>query len=573
MPPYHPTTARPNPARLAERPDECLFFIDDSNIWIHAQKFAAKANAHRPKLTDSDQDPRLRIDIGRLVTTLLKANGGSDATGKPNRHRVQSKSFYYGSKPPPSDSVWEAMEKNHFETKIYDRAASGREKEVDGSMGADISGIASDLSARADMEAQMEAKYRIEAYEHRNRINLTTFICITGDRDMMPAILKALKSGICVELWAWKHALSKDFVKLETATDKQPLASLFSVNYLDGVFADIFFTNYFSTRRGRGTVDPAKSVVLCDFVPAWYEQFMLSPAGAGGAANDPVDGPWPGPLGKDESRKGGPSPLEKAVCDKLMLLGKVFYITRDEPTATAPATAAPPTLFIEFSRVPNNHIEPVLLKVRTSFRGIATVLSWPVYAGRTNRKTMPTAEMSNMYAPLSGDDAHVQELDADDDDVGDVGDVGDAGDAEEAEEADEGTTGVDVNAETVDGTAEAIADTSTDGTDGTPSEDGWQTVSHFDRAESHRRNRNRTQRCRYGIHCYKRGQCGSVHTNMEHNLFQEFPWLNFKRWRSEPCRFGDACASGRRCAYAHSASEAWCMNCHIMGHYSSDCKH
>lgn len=533
---------KPNPARMVELPDECLFFIDDSNIWIEAQKFAAKANTHMPKLTDSDQDPRLRIDIGRLVTTLLRVNGGTDASGRSNKHRIQSTSFYYGSKPPPSDSVWEAMEKNHFETKIYDRAASGREKEVDGSMGADISGIAADLSARADMELQ----FQIDSYEYRNRIDRTTFICITGDRDMMPAILKALNSGICVELWAWKHGISKDYVKLEATGG--PGASLFSVHYLDGVFSEIFFTNYFSTRRGGKSVDPAKAVVLCDFMSTWYERYIVT----GAAPNEANDS---SAHGKDLARKG-PNPLEKAVCDKLMLLGKVFYITRDLPTAASSTTAAPPTLFIEFPRVPDHLIEMLLLKVRKAFHGIATVLSWPVYAGKTSRKTIPTTETSNMYAPLGGDDAHVQETDA-------MEEMEEVEDVEEAKEA-------KVEVETAEDEVEMEADMDPEDTSASA---GWQTVTHFNRAEAHRRDRNRRQPCQYGIHCYKRGQCGSRHTNMEHNLFQEFPNLNFKKWKTEPCRFGDSCANGRRCTYAHAASEAWCMKCHGMGHYASGCKH
>ncbi|KAH6630779.1 hypothetical protein B0J18DRAFT_463620 [Chaetomium sp. MPI-SDFR-AT-0129] len=43
-----------------------IIFLDDSNIWIEAQKFAASGNSHIPKLQDSNRDPRLRIDIGKL---------------------------------------------------------------------------------------------------------------------------------------------------------------------------------------------------------------------------------------------------------------------------------------------------------------------------------------------------------------------------------------------------------------------------------------------------------------------------------------------------------------------------
>jgi hypothetical protein len=51
-----------------------MIFVDDSNVWIEAQKFAASGNSHMPKLQDSDRDPRLRIDIGKLVKTLVGIN-------------------------------------------------------------------------------------------------------------------------------------------------------------------------------------------------------------------------------------------------------------------------------------------------------------------------------------------------------------------------------------------------------------------------------------------------------------------------------------------------------------------
>lgn len=122
----------------SEPTETCMFFVDDSNIWIEAQKFAASGNSHMPKLTDSDRDPRLRIDVGSLIDTLR--NG-----------RSQGPSFLYGSRPPPNDSVWKAFEKDKFQTKIYDRT-HGKEKEVDNSMATDLSSQATELSIRAEYD-------------------------------------------------------------------------------------------------------------------------------------------------------------------------------------------------------------------------------------------------------------------------------------------------------------------------------------------------------------------------------------------------------------------------------------
>ncbi|RSL52679.1 hypothetical protein CEP54_010795 [Fusarium duplospermum] len=153
-----------------EAQDICMFFVDDSNIWIEAQKFAASGNSHMPKLTDRDRDPRLRINIGKLIKTLL---GG----------RSQGASYLYGSRPPPNDTVWKTFEKHKFDTKIYDRAR-GKEKQVDTAMSSDLSGESAELSTGAKYDPEIKEKYK-----------RTVLIAITGDQDMVPPIKRAL--GLC----------------------------------------------------------------------------------------------------------------------------------------------------------------------------------------------------------------------------------------------------------------------------------------------------------------------------------------------------------------------------------------
>ncbi|ETI20973.1 hypothetical protein G647_07316 [Cladophialophora carrionii CBS 160.54] len=201
---------------MGSKPTEtCMFFVDDSNIWIEAQKFAASGNSRMPKLTDSDIDPRLRVDIGKLIDELRK-------------DRRQGPSFLYGSRPPPNDSVWNAFEKYKFETKIYDRA-HGKEKEVDNSMATDLSSRATELSIRAEYDLRF-----------RQQKANTTFVAITGDRDLLPPIKKVLES-----------------------TSR---SSLLSVDYLDEIFDKISFTNFRSTRRSKANkVDPGQTIVLCEF--------------------------------------------------------------------------------------------------------------------------------------------------------------------------------------------------------------------------------------------------------------------------------------------------------------------
>ncbi|KAJ3458002.1 hypothetical protein MRS44_012111 [Fusarium solani] len=211
----------------------CMFFVDDSNIWIEAQKFAASGNSHMPKLTDGDRDPRLRINIGKLVKTLL---GG----------RFQGTSYLYGSRPPPNDAVWNTFKKYNFRTSIHDRAR-GKEKQVDTAMATDISRTSTRLSTMADFSSDIK--------EENKR---TVFIAITGDQDMVPPIKQALDDGFRVELWAWKSGISSEYRKL--ANDM----ALLSLNYLEHVFKEISFTSYRSTRRS-GKVTPSCTLVLYEF--------------------------------------------------------------------------------------------------------------------------------------------------------------------------------------------------------------------------------------------------------------------------------------------------------------------
>ncbi|KAI6779358.1 uncharacterized protein J7T54_000456 [Emericellopsis cladophorae] len=220
-----------------ESHETCMFFVDDSNIWIEAQKFAASGNEYMPKLEDSDIDLRLRIDIGRLVSTLCKS-------------RTQGLSFLYGSRPPPNDSVWNAFKNRFkFKTKIYNRNSQNKEKEVDNSLATDLVYEATELG--------VAARYDTEVHQRKER---TVFIVITGDRDILPPVRKVLDSDIRVELWGWKNGIAKEYY-----TEQNDRRGLLSIHHLDKEFNNIFFTNFRSTRKGNKAqpVDPARTMVLC----------------------------------------------------------------------------------------------------------------------------------------------------------------------------------------------------------------------------------------------------------------------------------------------------------------------
>jgi hypothetical protein len=324
----HPACIKPKTAALNTMNDDfiddCLLFVDDSNVWIEAQKFAALGNTYIPKLADGDRDPRLRIDIGKLVDTLCDG-------------RIQRQSYIYGSRPPPNDMVWNQYKKFKFGTKIYDRGANGKEKEVDNSMTADLTDEAAELriSARSDPEAQ-------------KRKDRTVFIVITGDRDMLPAVRKVLKSGIRVELWGWDSGMAKEYLR---ERNDNPLLA---VKFLDTIFSQVSFTNYRSTRNSK--IVPAQAIVICE-------------------PEESTEEPW------DESY----------VARRLLQMGRLFYTTRSK-TGTE--------IFVEFPRVSN--IEAVINQAQEYFDE-GTIISWPTYASRFNKDNSVMLETSNMFAPLEND--------------------------------------------------------------------------------------------------------------------------------------------------------------------------
>ncbi|EFX05022.1 hypothetical protein CMQ_5284 [Grosmannia clavigera kw1407] len=300
--------------------ETCMFFVDDSNIWIEAQKFAAVRDNHVPGLSDSDRDPRLRIDVGKLIRVIL--NG-----------RSQGPSYLYGSRPPPNDSVWNVFKKSQFLTKIYDRS-NGKEKEVDTAMSVDMSSEATEISVMAKFDCISRSKKA-----------QTTFIAITGDRDMIPPVKKVLAYNIHVELWAWSSGISKDYYRLQAENEK-----LLTVKHLDWIFDNISFTNFRSTRQKNS--ESFKSVVLCNII-------MLD--------------------GDD---------VESCVCEKLITLGRLFYTTQSE-TKTE--------MFVEFPMVTNMDI--VVQEVRKLFKDQFMVMSWPEYSSRF-QLDVPVTKTSNMYSPL-----------------------------------------------------------------------------------------------------------------------------------------------------------------------------
>ncbi|KAM7217642.1 hypothetical protein V8F06_007026 [Rhypophila decipiens] len=499
-PPYHWVTSIqrcPNRAISTMSSEKCMIFIDDSNVWIEAQKFAASGNSHMPKLQATDQDPRLRIDIGKLLWRLL--NG-----------RVQGLSFLFGSRPPPNDSVWRAYEKNRFVVKIFDRTWDNKEKMVD-----------------TEMVRQITVKATEMRLARKEELANTTFVVITGDADMLPAVEEVVKRcGIRLELWAWRSGIAKQYLKLDENND------LFSFHPLDSIFQDISFTAYRSTRND---FKRAKTMVLCQV--------------------DASD--------------------EQEVCDRLLATGQVFYSHR---------LKGGEDLGIEFDEKAS--IERVIIMARQLFPKVR-VLSWPEYqplnkdpAEKTD-KTKATFKI-NKYA-LLGDSGNPDSSTPPPVLLPDV-ENSQLGAGPRLREETPKSTLLQVKDETISGRMETLAlnvqtggsGRAIDNSSSVNGDEGWQTKISKNNAEKrHHRIVNQKHNCQYGLECNKREECSFRHTPKEQRIFRENPrkvgsTANLAKYRTELCRYGPNCYRKRECGYAHSEEEAKCWDCKRTGHLKGD---
>lgn len=458
-----------------------MIFVDDSNIWIEAQKFAASGNSHMPKLTDSDSDSRLRIDVGNLIRMILKK-------------RQQGKSFLYGSRPPPNDSVWKAFEKFRFVSKIATRTTSGKEKEVDTAMSTDMAFEAAILSCQPQTMR-----------DH------TTFAVITGDRDLLPPIRKALDLGIHVEVWGWQSSIAKEYFRM------QSLDGGLKVNLMEWIFQAVTFTNFRSTRQRY--VEPGKTVVVCDVD-------VLTEDGA------------------DEMR----------ICYDVLQLGRLFYTTRSPSGAE---------LLVEFPRVVD--VEDMIIKLRKLFEGRHHVLSWPEYNNRVKTEALSLVETSNMFMPLS----EIEEGGSPQPPIARHTETTSNPQSPTLRHSEASSPQSMITRCTEASSPQSQTTQST--TSGQDAEDGeWTMVARTDPKKMHQVAQNRKQRCRFQVRCRKRGDCGFQHTAEELRMFDSRPNQNFAMWKTKACQNTQP-HSSRMCPFAHSDAEAWCLHCRHEGHYTDNC--
>ncbi|WP_414442480.1 NYN domain-containing protein [Burkholderia sp. 22PA0106] len=164
-------------------------FVDNSNVKIeggrlsHAKRFN---NGERSVQVDGGYE----VDWGKFIN-LVKSRG--------NRHLAKMPTLY-GSRPPPDDSVWEAIRQEGFDVRLFDRNIRDKEKGVDMEMGMDV----------------MERLYEVAPPE--------TLVIVAGDADFKGLVERARKRGWNVEVWFWGNAAqdmrtAATFVDMDKAFD------------------------------------------------------------------------------------------------------------------------------------------------------------------------------------------------------------------------------------------------------------------------------------------------------------------------------------------------------------------
>ncbi|CAG7827315.1 unnamed protein product [Allacma fusca] len=176
----------------------CILYIDNSNIFINAQKHSASEK----NFLDKIQDFRCRINIGKLKEIACK-------------DKKLVKGDLYGSEPPPVDKVWRSIRNKEIKVHTSKKSFGMKEKETDTRIAAD---------ATEDL------------IELKSIGTPRTFIIFSGDRDMLPVVEKAQKHGWHVHVWSFKIALSKSGILREANLNK-----CVKIFYIDDYFKELCF--------------------------------------------------------------------------------------------------------------------------------------------------------------------------------------------------------------------------------------------------------------------------------------------------------------------------------------------
>ncbi len=141
-----------------------FLYVDNSNVWIEGKRLSANL-----KSSYLDFDNNWIIDFGRL----MEFAGGKDI----------KVAYLFGSRPPKSDSLWNAAKRNGFIVKVEDRNVANKEKKID-------TGIVTQIM--------------VDFYENAKEGDV--FTLVAGDGDYVPMITKIKSEGYIFDVVFWDSA-------------------------------------------------------------------------------------------------------------------------------------------------------------------------------------------------------------------------------------------------------------------------------------------------------------------------------------------------------------------------------
>ncbi len=171
----------------------CIIVIDNSNIFIEGRKLSAARKGIPAKAGgDPATDPSWRIHFATLLDEL--ANGIE-----------VFRAILVGSKPPPSDSVWNSAARHGFAvTTHYRDGYTGGEKAID----TELVAQATELVCDAGKEGVL--------------------IIASGDRDFIPLVNLAHRRGWTVEMAAFQSAFQANGEMATQVDMVRPLDAIFN---------------------------------------------------------------------------------------------------------------------------------------------------------------------------------------------------------------------------------------------------------------------------------------------------------------------------------------------------------
>lgn len=163
-------------------------YLDNSNIWIEGKRVSAAQKGGLPTKKQKSLDDSYRLDFGHLIEIVCG-------------YKVDlGKLMFYGSEPPPTDSVWRAAKTHGFQNKIFQRSKHNKEKMVD-------------TQLTVDLITDIHTIFRPES---------DAIVIVAGDADYVPAIRTARDKGYFVKVAFWNHAsgdikkAASEFVNLDS---------------------------------------------------------------------------------------------------------------------------------------------------------------------------------------------------------------------------------------------------------------------------------------------------------------------------------------------------------------------